>query len=48
MNAIPIIEKIEQERADEANAQRKTQAFLYYGIYALDFAYIALIIFLII
>lgn len=46
MDAIPIIEKIEQERADQANSQRNVQAFLYYGLYILDFAYIGLLIFL--
>lgn len=47
MNAIPIIEDIEQIRADEANDYRRVQSFIYYGMFVLEFAYIGLIIFLI-
>ena len=40
LDAIPIIEKIEQERADEANKYRKMDAIVHYGLYGLQGLYV--------
>ncbi len=44
LDAIPIIEKIETERADEANKYRKVDRIVHYGMYALHGIYIAFIL----
>ncbi len=46
LDAVPIIERIEQERANEANEIRKFNKIKYYGIYAISGLYIVGIIFL--
>ena len=40
LDAIPIIEKIETERAEEANKYRKMDAIVHYGLYGLHGIYI--------
>ncbi len=47
MNAIPIIEKIEESRASEANKYRTMQSIFYYGMYVLEFAYVIALLFFI-
>lgn len=44
MDAIPIVEKIEEGRADVANKYRKLDMFYYYGMYAIEILYICSIL----